>query len=86
VNRRSALLAFAVAGRLRRLFAQRGVLQARSGDLRYWMQSWRLIVRATSWSLGRLLVVISRNCFQADEALHSPRNKTRPTGSRSNSD
>jgi hypothetical protein len=80
------LLASVVSRRLGRLFTRVGVLQARSCELRCWIKSRCLIVRAAGWSLGCLLVVISRDRFKPDEALHSPWNKTRPTGPRSNPD
>ena len=76
VDRCGTLLAFAVAKHLWKFFTQVGALQARVGDSRCWIQSRCLIVRATGWSLGCLLVVISRDSFQPDEAFHSPWNKT----------
>jgi hypothetical protein len=80
------LLASVFSRHLGRLFTRFGVLQARSCGSRCSVQSRCLIVRAAGWSLGCLLVVISRDRFQPDEALHSPWNKTRPTGPRTNPD
>jgi hypothetical protein len=80
------LLASVVSRHLRRLFTRVGVLKACCCGSRCWIQSRCLIVRAAGWSLGCLLVVISRDRFQPDEALDSPWNQTGPTGPRPNPD